>query len=106
MGFPPRPHRASAAPAGRVEAPRLRPHQQGGTTLFGNRMDALSQKRLLAAAAPIAALLALALAPAADAARRDLDHDGLSNRFELKRSHTKPRRADTDRDYLRDGFEV
>lgn len=35
----------------------------------------------------------------------DLDHDGLNNWFELRRSKTDPLRADTDRDGLRDGIE-
>jgi Bacterial TSP3 repeat len=56
----------------------------------------------------------LALAPVvlaaggspAQARARDTDHDGLSNRYELKRSKTSVRRKDTDRDMLGDGFEV
>jgi hypothetical protein len=54
-------------------------------------------------------MLAVTLAPASAAAakkRRDRDGDGLSNRFERKRSKTNPRRRDTDRDNLRDGREV
>jgi hypothetical protein len=59
------------------------------------------------AAAPIAALVILSVAPLSEAAvSRDLDRDGLSNRYELKRSHTQPRRSDTDADKLLDGFEV
>jgi hypothetical protein len=59
------------------------------------------------------AVLALVLAvavfgpvAAATAKKRDSDHDGLSNRYELRRSHTKPHRKDTDRDRLKDGAEV
>jgi hypothetical protein len=37
---------------------------------------------------------------------RDRDHDGLTDRFERHRSHTRVRRRDTDRDRLRDGWEV
>lgn len=37
--------------------------------------------------------------------RRDLDHDGLSNKKEFK-AKTNPRRADTDRDGMPDGWEV
>jgi Polysaccharide lyase/Bacterial TSP3 repeat len=66
-----------------------------------------SRKRARAAAAPIAAIVILSVAPLSEAAAsRDLDRDGLSNRYELKRSHTQPRRSDTDGDKLRDGFEV
>src|SRR3954447_23090620 len=39
-------------------------------------------------------------------ARSDRDGDGLSNRYELKRSKTDPRRRDTDRDGLSDGAEA
>ena len=58
------------------------------------------------APALIAALMALcAAAPAAGAALRDSDRDGLSNRAE-KRAKTNPRKKDTDRDGLTDGVEV
>ena len=54
----------------------------------------------------IAALMTLcAAAPAAAAAPRDADRDGLSNRAE-KRAKTNPRKKDTDRDGLSDGAEV
>jgi len=36
----------------------------------------------------------------------DRDHDGLSDRYERRHSHTKPRSRDTDRDRLGDGWEV
>ncbi len=52
----------------------------------------------------LGALLAVPLS--AEAAPRDRDHDGLSDRYEVKRSHTNLRKPDTDRDALRDGFEV
>jgi Bacterial TSP3 repeat len=45
------------------------------------------------------------LSPSAPSARRDPDGDHLRNRREL-RLRTHPRRADTDRDRLRDGAEV
>jgi hypothetical protein len=48
----------------------------------------------------------VAVLPAASAPPRDRDGDGLSNRFERKRSHTDPRRADTDGDGMSDGAEV
>lgn len=38
-------------------------------------------------------------------AKKDLDDDGLTNREEFK-YHTNPRREDTDRDTMDDGFEV
>ena len=38
--------------------------------------------------------------------RTDTDHDGLSNRTELRRTRTNPRKADTDGDGLKDGTEV
>jgi Right handed beta helix region/Bacterial TSP3 repeat len=52
----------------------------------------------------IAAAAALG-APGALAAR-DSDRDGLTDRFERKRSHTNPNRADSDRDGLTDRAEV
>jgi Bacterial TSP3 repeat len=61
----------------------------------------------LAAATALAAFSAMLLFPVPPEARaRDRDHDGLRDRFELKRSKTSPRRKDTDRDRLGDGFEV
>ena len=46
-------------------------------------------------------------APAVAAGRgRDSDRDGLSDRYEVRKSGTRPRTADTDRDGLTDGFEV
>jgi Right handed beta helix region/Bacterial TSP3 repeat len=54
-----------------------------------------------------AVIAAISAAPAAaDGRARDADGDGLSNRFERHRSHTKPHKRDTDRDRLSDGFEV
>jgi hypothetical protein len=50
--------------------------------------------------------LASSLAVPSIAGAGDRDGDGLSNRFERKRSHTDPGRADTDRDRLRDGAEL
>jgi hypothetical protein len=57
---------------------------------------------------PAALLLGVALlAPAASpvAALTDTDRDGLSDTFELTRSLTSPRSADSDRDGIRDGLE-
>jgi hypothetical protein len=54
---------------------------------------------------PIAMLAYVATAASASA-RRDSDHDGLSNRAEVHRYHTNPHKKDTDRDGLRDGREV
>jgi hypothetical protein len=60
-----------------------------------------------AGVASSAALVILSVAPPpALATPGDLDHDGLSNRYEVKRSHTKPHRWDTDGDKLSDGFEI
>jgi len=56
--------------------------------------------------ARVSALLACVafFAPAAAESKvRDRDHDGLSDRYELKKSHTKVRKADSDRDRLTDG---
>jgi hypothetical protein len=61
---------------------------------------------LLGSVGALAATAFLHAPPAADAAVRDSDRDGLSNRFERTRSFTNPRRADTDRDGLTDRFEV
>jgi parallel beta helix pectate lyase-like protein/thrombospondin type 3 repeat protein len=75
--------------------------------LFSHRQDSGYRRLIHAAVASIAALAMLALvAPLAFGKRRDRDRDGLSNRFELKRSHTNPRARDTDRDGLSDGFEL
>jgi hypothetical protein len=60
---------------------------------------------LIAVAVGTAAILIVPSQPP-EAGLRDRDHDGLSNRFEVKRSRTNPRKADTDADRLRDGFEV
>jgi Right handed beta helix region/Protein of unknown function (DUF1565) len=38
--------------------------------------------------------------------RRDSDHDGVSDTFELRGSHTRPLRKDTDRDALSAGYEL
>ena len=59
---------------------------------------------VLASIAALAAMLAVPLS--AVAAPRDRDHDHLSDRYEVKHSHTNPRLPDTDGDRLRDGFEV
>jgi Bacterial TSP3 repeat len=59
---------------------------------------------VLASIAALAAMLAVPLS--AEAAPRDRDHDHLSDRYEVKHSHTNPRLPDTDGDRLRDGFEV
>jgi parallel beta helix pectate lyase-like protein/thrombospondin type 3 repeat protein len=75
--------------------------------LFSHRQDSGYRRLIHAAVASIAALAMLALvAPLAFGKRRDRDRDGLSNRFELKRSHTNPRARDTDRDGLSDRFEL
>src|SRR5919109_630192 len=59
------------------------------------------------AAASVAMLAPTAYAaPSAHATARDTDADGLSNRFELRRSHTNPRKKDTDGDGYPDGLEV
>lgn len=58
-------------------------------------------------ATALVGMAALALAaPAAARPVSDSDRDGLSDRYELKRSGTSPRRADTDRDRLTDRFEL
>jgi hypothetical protein len=54
------------------------------------------------------ALIGLAVTPTAAAAApagRDLDRDGLSKRTE-QRAHCNPRRSDTDRDGMPDGYEL
>jgi hypothetical protein len=59
------------------------------------------------ALALVTALGAILAVPAGSvAAPRDRDRDGLTNRYELKRSHTSPHRADTDGDGLKDGLKV
>ena len=42
----------------------------------------------------------------ASASRKDADRDGLTDRSEMKRTRTNPRKADTDGDGLADGIEV
>jgi Bacterial TSP3 repeat len=60
-----------------------------------------------AAISVLSLVAALAALPAASHARvRDSDRDGLSNRRELRKTHTNPHRWDTDRDRLGDGYEV
>ena len=59
---------------------------------------------LVALVLAIAAIVVFALGP--DAREPDRDEDGLSNRFELTRSHTSPRTDDTDGDGLGDGVEL
>ena len=49
---------------------------------------------------------AVALPAAVQAAPRDRDRDGLSDRLEVRVARTDPGRADTDRDGLRDGYEL
>jgi hypothetical protein len=75
--------------------------------VFGN-CPADAAWRLRRATLAIFAIAAAGIAAAAPAEARthDLDHDGLTNRFEVTRSHTSPRRADTDRDSLSDKFEL
>ena len=46
---------------------------------------------------------AMAVPGAVGAAGTDRDGDGLSNSFEVYKSHTSPYRVDTDRDGIRDG---
>src|SRR3954468_11556861 len=60
----------------------------------------------LARASALLACVALFAPAAAESKARDRDHDGLSDRYELKKSHTKVRKADSDRDRLKDGYEV
>jgi len=63
--------------------------------------------RVIAVAAIALAILPVAASPASTHRRdRDRDHDGLSDRYEQRSSHTNPRMADTDRDGLSDGYEV
>jgi len=63
--------------------------------------------KAIAAAAIATVILPIAAAPAGAHGRdRDRDHDGLSDRYEQRTSHTNPRSSDTDRDGLGDGFEV
>ena len=60
----------------------------------------------LARVSALLACVAFFAPAAAESKARDRDHDGLSDRYELKKSHTKVRKADSDRDRLRDGYEV
>ena len=60
----------------------------------------------LARVSALLACVTLFAPAAAESKARDRDHDGLSDRYELKKSHTKVRKADTDRDRLKDGYEV
>jgi chitodextrinase len=53
-----------------------------------------------------AIFLVLAWAATASAKPRDSDHDGLSNHFEVRHSHTNPHRKDTDGDGLNDRYEL
>lgn len=56
-------------------------------------------------AALLLAALLVAPAPSPVAALTDTDRDGLYDTFEVQRSLTSPRSADTDRDGIRDGLE-
>ncbi|MGH2716452.1 MAG: hypothetical protein ACRDM7_21715, partial [Thermoleophilaceae bacterium] len=49
---------------------------------------------------------AIAFPAASEGRTRDADRDGLSNRLEVRKLHTSPRKTDTDRDGLSDGYEV
>lgn len=80
-------------PVGRPHRPRRRPPSS----------PPRSRTALLLLAAISAG--ALATGPAASARTVDVDHDGLGARSEARHG-TSPRRADTDRDGLRDGYEV
>src|SRR4051794_7586856 len=60
----------------------------------------------LARVSALLACVTLFAPAAAESKARDRDHDGLSDRYELKKSHTKIRKADSDRDRLKDGYEV
>ena len=60
-----------------------------------------SHRRLLQALTVLAAL-GLGFPAVSESRPRDRDGDGLSNRVELRKTHTSPRRADTDRDGLGD----
>jgi hypothetical protein len=62
-------------------------------------------KRATLVAVVIIAAATVAAVASAGARSRDLDHDGLSNRFEVTRSHTNPHKRDTDGDGLSDGYE-
>jgi hypothetical protein len=64
-------------------------------------------KHLLVLLLALAGLAVCATAASAhSSAGRDRDHDGLSDRAEIHRYHTNPRRRDTDRDGLSDRAEV
>ncbi|MEJ7697125.1 MAG: hypothetical protein WKF78_11035 [Candidatus Limnocylindrales bacterium] len=52
-----------------------------------------------------ALIAAMAVPGTVGAAGSDSDGDGLTNSFEVYKSHTNPYRADTDRDGIRDGRE-
>jgi hypothetical protein len=73
---------------------------------MGNGSATCGRFRWLARITTATALLALLTPAAAQSRVRDRDHDGLSDRYELKKSHTGIRRADSDRDRLKDGYEV
>jgi hypothetical protein len=76
--------------------------------MLGSRPSRAARMRPRAIFACLVAITAC-LTPATAAHARpasDIDHDGLTNRYEKKRSHTNLRRADTDRDALTDGAEV
>ena len=75
-----------------------------GTRRSGSRWWSRGLLALVALVVPIAAIVVFPLGP--DAREPDRDQDGLSNRFELKRSHTNPRTDDTDGDGLGDRVEL
>jgi hypothetical protein len=66
------------------------------------------RRRTLVGVIVVLALATIVILPSRqpEAVVPDRDRDGLSNRFERKRSHTNPGKADTDGDRLRDRFEL
>ena len=64
-----------------------------------------SHRRLVQALTVLTAL-GLGVPAVSESRPRDRDDDGLSNRVELRKTHTSPHRADTDRDGLGDRIEV
>jgi PKD domain/Bacterial TSP3 repeat len=110
-------HVLGSEPVGRLcaEAPYFSAHARvagAGAALGGSQMrkDSAGQARMRTRTAVALALLATtasAAFPAAASGRaKDRDHDGLSNRYEVRVSKTSPRRSDTDRDRLGDRYEL
>ena len=62
--------------------------------------------RRLSQALTVLTALGLGVPAVSESRPRDRDDDGLSNRVELRKTHTSPHRADTDRDGLGDRIEV